>query len=102
MNRIKFAKVAELPPGTSIEKRILARRIAVVNDNGTLYGIEAECKHMKAPLSTGEVKDGIITCSWHNWQYELKTGKCLTQKNMDLQKFEVEIDNDDIYLIIGG
>lgn len=80
----------------------MARRIAVINDNGSLYGIEAECKHMKAPLATGEVKDGIITCSWHNWQYELKTGKCLTHKNMDLKKFEVEIEGDDIYLIFGS
>ena len=102
MSKIKFGKCSEIRPGESREKRILARRSAVRNDNGSFYGIEAECKHMKAPLATGETKNGIVTCKWHQWQYELATGKCLTHLGMDLKKYEVEIVGDDIYLLFGS
>ena len=55
MQRIKMGKISELPPGSSLEKRILARRVAVFNVDGELFGIESDCKHMKASLKKGKV-----------------------------------------------
>ncbi len=99
-NRIRMAKLSDLPPGKIIEKRILARRIAVVNDNGKLYGIESDCKHMRASLAKGTIADGVITCRWHGWRYGLADGVCLTHPEFSLKRFEIEIDGDDIYLIM--
>jgi nitrite reductase (NADH) small subunit/3-phenylpropionate/trans-cinnamate dioxygenase ferredoxin subunit len=95
-----MCKTTELPPGKSVEKKILARRVAVFNDNGTLYGIEADCKHMKASLCTGNVENGIVTCKWHHWKYDLKSGECLNIKNVKLNKYDIELDGEDIYLIL--
>ena len=95
-----MCKIIELPPGKSVEKKILARRVAVFNDKGTLYGIEADCKHMKASLCTGKVENGTITCKWHHWKYDLKSGKCLNIKNIKLKRYEIEINGEDIYLIL--
>lgn len=95
-----MGKVSDLPPGKSLEKRILARRIAVFNDAGTLYGIEADCKHMKASLATGNVAGGIVTCKWHGWKYNLGTGECLGRPGMRLKRYDVVIEGDDIYLLL--
>ncbi len=100
MQRIKMGKVSELSPGSSIEKRILAKRIAVFNVNGKLYGIESDCKHMKASLQKGKVQHEVVTCPWHHWQYDLKTGQCLTVDKFKLNTYPVEIDGGDIYLIL--
>lgn len=100
MTKIKMGKLSDVPPGTAIEKRILARRIAIVNDNGTLYGIEADCKHMKASLVTGAVADGIVTCKWHGWKYDLATGECLGRPGMKLKKYEIVIEGNDLYLVM--
>ena len=99
MQKIKMGKIADLPPGKALVKKILARRIAVFNDNGKLYGLEADCKHMKASLTTGKVSGGIVTCSWHDWSYELATGKCITVEKMDLKTYPIEVVDDDIYLV---
>lgn len=99
MRKIKMCLLSELPPGQAVEKRILARRVAVFNDNGTIYGLEADCKHMKAPLVRGGVvADGIITCKWHNWKYDMATGKCLTIDKVKLKKYDVEIADETVYL----
>lgn len=100
MQRINMGKLSDLPPGTAIEKRILARRIAVFNVAGTLYGIESECKHMKATLARGDVRNNILTCNWHGWQYDLITGECLTRPGMTLRRYDIEVDGDDIYLLM--
>lgn len=93
-----MGKLSDFPPGSALEKRILARRVAVFNDNGTIYGIEADCKHMRASLATGGIRDGILTCKWHGWQYELATGKCLNLEGVQLKRFEVSIEEGEIFL----
>ncbi len=100
MNRLKFGKLSDLPENGVLEKRILARRVLVVRHNGELYGIEGDCKHMKATLASGKIRDGVITCRWHGWEYELVSGRCLTVDKMNLKTYPVEIDGDDIYVII--
>ncbi len=99
MNRIKMGKLNELSPGAIIVKRILARRIAVVNDAGKIYAIEGDCKHMKATLETGKVCDGSITCRWHNWKYELTSGECTSNPPFKLKTYDIDIVDDDIYVI---
>lgn len=100
MMKIRMGKLSDIPPGKSLEKRILARRVAIFNDRGTLYGIEGDCKHMKASLATGGVADGIVTCKWHGWKYDLTSGECLGRPGMRLRQYEVVIEGDDIYLLI--
>ncbi|MFC1475038.1 Rieske (2Fe-2S) protein [Candidatus Zixiibacteriota bacterium] len=100
MNKIKMCHIDELPVGGSVVKRILARRIAVFNDNGTLYGMEGDCKHMKATLAGSEIKNGIVTCRWHHWKYKLETGECLNVDKVKLKKYEIELNDDYIYVLL--
>lgn len=95
-----MGKLSEFPPGSALEKRILARRVAVFNDNGKLYGIESDCKHMRASLVGGGVRDGVLTCKWHGWRYNLSTGQCLNVKGVKLKRFEVTVEDDEVYLYI--
>ncbi len=97
--RILMGKMSSLSPGQAIEKSIMARRIAVFNENGTLYGVESDCKHMRASLAKGGVEHGVLTCNWHGWKYDLRTGKCLTTEGFKLKLYEVEVEGDEIYLI---
>jgi nitrite reductase/ring-hydroxylating ferredoxin subunit len=98
--RIKMCRVEQLPAGAAVEKRILARRVAVFNDNGSLYGLEADCKHMKASLAIGEVAEGVVTCNWHHWQYNLRTGECLGRPGMKLRTYAVEVVGGEVFLLL--
>lgn len=95
-----MGKLSDLPPGQAREKMIMARRIAVFNEGGKLYGVESDCKHMRASLAKGGVRNGILTCNWHGWQYDLRTGECLTTKGFRLKLYAVEVEEDKIYLIL--
>lgn len=98
--KVKFGPLADLADGEVIEKRILARRYAVIRTAGELHGIESDCKHMRASLASGKVVDGVLTCPWHGWRYDIESGKCLTDDSFKLRKYEVEVDQGDIYLIV--
>ena len=41
--------------------------------------LQRRCPHLRADLSkTGKVENGVLTCSLHDWKWDLATGKCLT------------------------
>ena len=53
-------------------------QLAVFNVDGEYYAIENFCPHKGAPLSEGQLCGHIVECSWHGWQFDVRTGECLT------------------------
>jgi len=100
MKKIKIAAMNDIKPGTARQVRLLGRYFAVFNINGTYYGLEGMCKHMKAPLCGGELDGTIVTCPMHQWKYDVATGACLTEDWAALKTYPVELHDQDIYLIL--
>jgi UDP-MurNAc hydroxylase len=50
------------------------------------YLVQRRCPHLKADLSRfGQVKEGILQCMMHGWQFDLETGRCLTSDSHHLE-----------------
>jgi len=50
------------------------------------WDIQRRCPHLKADLSKfGVVEGDTLTCNLHGWQWDLKTGRCLTSKGHPLR-----------------
>jgi nitrite reductase/ring-hydroxylating ferredoxin subunit len=52
------------------------KRIAVFRTPGGVFACDNRCPHQGYALVRGDVKDGVLTCAWHNWEFELGTGTC--------------------------
>jgi UDP-MurNAc hydroxylase len=49
------------------------------------FKVQRHCPHLKADLTRfGEVKEGILTCMVHGWQFDLATGRSLTSEDAHL------------------
>jgi len=59
------AVIAPLPKGD---------RVAVFRDGAKIYAVDNACRHQNGPLGEGCIKDGVITCPWHGWQYRPQDG----------------------------
>ena len=42
-----------------------------------LYAVSNQCPHEGYPLSKGYVRDCVVTCPWHNFKFDLKSGACV-------------------------
>jgi nitrite reductase/ring-hydroxylating ferredoxin subunit len=60
--------------GSAIEVIVEDQILAIFRDSGVLYALDGMCAHQGGPIAQGEVAGGCVTCPWHGWQYELKTG----------------------------
>ena len=71
--------------------------LALFRHEDVLHAVDNRCPHMGYPMSEGSVRDGILVCHWHHWEFDVKTGGCLLSGGDDLSTFPVEV-RDDGYL----
>lgn len=94
----KLASKHDIPEGKSLIVHLAdGREIALFNVAGEYYALDNTCPHMGGPLGEGEIEDGKVTCPWHAWQFNIKTGECINVPGDDATSIPIEIQGDDIY-----
>ena len=69
------------------------RSYAVFEVSGDLLVTDGACPHNGGPLAEGLVREGVVTCPWHWYAYELGTGRCRTAVGYELRRYPVvEVD----------
>lgn len=72
--------------------------IALFNADGEFVAIDDNCPHMDSPLHDGICARGVVTCMWHGWQFDLKTGESLMSDRIRVAKYPVTIEGGEIYV----
>lgn len=73
---IDIGPLAELTPGKPTLRKGEGHRFVCVRDGAEVHALDDRCPHQGYPLSQGSVRDGVLTCEWHNWKFELGSGAC--------------------------
>lgn len=73
--------IGDLRPGACVRFELPdGDELAVYNVNGEYYATENFCPHKGALLSEGALCGHIVECGWHGWQFDVRSGECLTVK----------------------
>jgi 3-phenylpropionate/trans-cinnamate dioxygenase ferredoxin subunit len=107
---------ANLQPGEKRLVEVNGKRIGVFNVAETYYALHNHCPHMGGNLCEGPVTGTSITsepgkfvygmagelvrCSWHGWEFEIKTGRCLADDRMRVRSYEIIVENEHLILHI--
>jgi nitrite reductase/ring-hydroxylating ferredoxin subunit len=78
------------------------RRYAVFDVGGELEVTDAACPHNGGPLASGVIRDGVVTCPWHWYRFELQSGRCLTAAALHLRKYPVITRHGRSYVELPG
>jgi nitrite reductase/ring-hydroxylating ferredoxin subunit len=70
--------------------------VAVFRSDGDLYAIEGRCPHKGASLGNGTLENGQVTCPWHDWKFDLKTGAGLTSPSSAVASLAVRVNDGSI------
>jgi nitrite reductase/ring-hydroxylating ferredoxin subunit len=73
---VRAMAAAGIPEGGARSFAHEDKRIAVFRTPGGVFACDNRCPHQGYALVRGDVKDGVLTCAWHNWKFELGTGTC--------------------------
>ena len=97
---IRVAEATELQDNTPKAVRVEGRSIALFRHNGQVYATDNQCPHMGYPLTRGRVRNGVLTCDWHGWSYDMRGGGCFTGGCDDLDTFPVEERDGAIFVSV--
>jgi len=95
---VKVAKLEDIPRGVAVTVHVGVRTVALFNVEGTLYATDNSCHHLGGPLGEGSLKGSLVTCPWHDWQYDVRNGACLQSGSLFLKVFDVKVEKGEIYV----
>ena len=92
--------IDDLRPGACISFQLPdGAKLAVYNVDGEYYATENFCPHKGALLSEGALCGHVIECWWHGWQFDVRTGECLTVQDR-IRTYQVFVEDDLIKIIL--
>ena len=91
-------KLENVPVGESRCIELGEVQIGLFRNPDGLFAIDNVCPHRGAPLHDGIVTDGVVTCPWHQWQFQLDDGVCQNIPKVRITTYPVEIRDGAIWV----
>ena len=93
---VKLATLEELPLGAAREVEFEGRVYALFNVDGQISAIDGICPHQGGPLADGPLEGTTVTCPWHGWQFDVRTGKTPLGPKIKQAVYEVRVEGQDV------
>ncbi len=98
MKWMNIVKTSAIEPGQSIVIKLENKNIAIFNTGKRFYAINNACPHLGGPLNEGTLEGEVVTCPWHGWQYDLKSGCPITTPNV--RTYPLRLDGDTLQIAV--
>ena len=93
---VTVAQVEDVLPGTVRPVRVGDEEIALAHCEGGFYAVQGHCLHLQGPLGEGRLDGCVLTCPWHGWQYDVRTGQNEFDLAIQLRTYDVQVANSDV------
>ena len=99
MEMVRLGSIHDFADKPRRNYRIMGRPVAVFREeDGTYHALEMACRHQGADLTGGRIKGDVVTCPWHNWQFNIRTGECIWGSPSRLRPYACELRGEEIYI----
>ncbi|HXY85328.1 MAG TPA: Rieske 2Fe-2S domain-containing protein [Gaiellaceae bacterium] len=93
---VTVARVDDVPVGTLTSVQAGEDEIALAHCEGGFYAVQQHCLHLEGPLGDGVLDGCVLSCPWHGWQYDVRTGTNEFDLAIKLRTYEVEVVDGDV------
>jgi nitrite reductase (NADH) small subunit len=97
---VTVARAEDVSPGGARVVKAGDHELALYNVDGEFYATKGQCLHLKGPLGDGDLDGPVITCPWHGWQYDVRTGENEFDRAIQLETFEVVVEDGDVKVVL--
>jgi nitrite reductase/ring-hydroxylating ferredoxin subunit len=94
------ARVEDVPPGSASVVEAGGRELALFHCEDGFYATQSECLHLKGPLGRGRLEGCVVSCPWHGWQYDVRTGENEFDRALALETFEVVVEDGEVKVVV--
>jgi NAD(P)H-dependent nitrite reductase small subunit len=91
-------KPDDIPLGDSCFVELGELPVGLYRTAEGVFALNNICPHRGAPLNDGFMKDDHVTCPWHQWQFNIKDGKCRNIPGARVAAYPVEVRDGTIWI----
>ena len=95
---IAVGPLAELKKVQSMVVKGADRPIMVIAQGEKVYALDNRCPHLGFPLHKGTIRDGILTCHWHEARFDICSGCTLDLWADDTPAFDTKVVDGQVYV----
>jgi nitrite reductase/ring-hydroxylating ferredoxin subunit len=98
----RFVKVAEkgdLIEGFGKVVTVEGRSIALFRVKNEYFALANVCLHRGGPLGEGFLSGSVVTCPWHGWKFDVRTGSFTVIPTLKVASYNVKKEEDGSIMI---
>jgi|SRR5437667_11197108 len=97
---VAVGEANQVPQDRGLSVSVGGCEVALFNIGGQFYALNGRCPHRGGPLGEGITENGRVYCPLHGWEFEVKTGACLSNPERRVACFPARVLNGrvEIYL----
>jgi len=95
---IAVARIDAIPEDRGKVVEVEGLQIALFRVEGAVYAIDNRCPHEGGPLATGHFQNGVVTCPWHQWRFDVRTGALVVAPSRKVACFNVRVEGDEVQI----
>lgn len=95
---VRVADEAAILPGQPCAVSVGRYEVALFNVDGVLYALENLCPHQGGPIADGWVEGVTVTCPWHAWCFDLRTGAMTLGDFATIPRFDVRVEDGGVFV----
>jgi len=118
MEEIAIGKLSDIADGDYRIVSVDQLEVGIFRNGSKVLAYENMCPHAGGPVCQGKIFNKVeevitpdkksaglrfgkarhIVCPWHGYEYDIKTGECVSDRKLKLRKYEVIQKGDEVYV----
>jgi nitrite reductase/ring-hydroxylating ferredoxin subunit len=98
--KFRLASIDEVPEDRGLLVEAGSKAVAVFRYNGEFFAVDDTCPHKGGSLHEGPNVEGVVSCPWHQWQFDLRTGACPINPLSKIETYRVWAEGNDLFIEI--
>ena len=95
----RACSISELAEGKLQRVSVAGVDVIVTNLGDCIRAFPPTCPHLAEPLvDSGLLKDGLLTCTKHLWQWDLRSGEMKGAAERPVEMYEAKLNGDDVMI----
>jgi nitrite reductase/ring-hydroxylating ferredoxin subunit len=101
VREVRVARLADIAPGSLTRLEVEGRGVVLARVGDAVHALGDECAHQGGPLGEGKLSGARLTCPWHGWMFDVKTGTCLMpSRGGAVPSYVARVDGDDVWVTL--
>ena len=98
MPRVKVLDKAALPDGQVSLVVVDGEDVALFRRGEEIFALGNTCPHQGGSLGDGFVEGDIVTCPLHGWEFDLRSGACMTVPGESVPRYAVTVEDGAVFV----